>query len=59
MDSALDPGAYLNSCDKTTEHGFITLSSHSLVLMEIKRREKGEDRVGDAGDGQKGGRAQT
>lgn len=58
MGNASDPGAYLNSCNKTTGYGFITLPSHSLLLME-REEKKGEDRVRDAGDGQKGGRAQT
>lgn len=58
MGNASDPGAYLNSCDRTTGYGFITLSSLSLLLME-REGKKGEDRVRDAGDGLKGGRAQT
>lgn len=59
MGNTADPDAYLNSCVKTTEHGFITLSSLSSLLMEREEEKKGEDRVRDAGDGQKGGRART
>lgn len=58
MGNTADPDAYLNSCVKTTEHGFITLSS-LVHCWWRERRKKGEDRVRDAGDGQKGGRART
>lgn len=45
MGNTADPDAYLNSCVKTTEHGFITLSSLSSLLMEgeeEKRRRQSE-----------------